>query len=89
MAELPVEIKEIMARPTSDRFNMILKVGFSALEEKDLPLAKAAADHIIGRAEPASGDLVRGLFLCSSIHEAEGDTKKSTAVMQRICRGEF
>jgi hypothetical protein len=81
MTELSAEIKEILARPKSDRFNKVAIVGYSALEEKDFKLANAAADHIISRAESGSGDLVRGLVLLSLISEAEGDMKKSSVIM--------
>lgn len=89
MVDIPAELQEILARPRSARFHEILRVGHSALEEKDLQLARAAVDHVITRAEPGSGDLARGLILLSMIMEAAGNKRKSEEIMARVCQGKF
>lgn len=89
MVDLPDNLKEIMAKPRSGRFTNISIVGYAAIEEHDFKLAKAAANHIIERAETGSGDLVRGLLLLSLAYETEGNHQKSDALIARIIQGEF
>lgn len=89
MITISADTKRKLEVSRSDRFAQVLAVGFSAVEDGDLNLARSAADHVISRADSDSNDLKQGLALLLMIYDADGDAKGCDTVLRILCEGWF
>ena len=82
-------VRKLLQNYPPGPFDDIVRVGLRALEEGDIRLSKAAADFVISRAPPGSGDLMRSQALRGLIYDAEGDSRKAGQLLEAVIREEF
>jgi len=84
-----IRVKKLLDDFPEGPYSEIVRVGFRALDSGDHKLAIAAADHVIERAPPSSGDLMRAQALRGFIYDTQGETRRSTQLLEAIIRGDF
>jgi hypothetical protein len=83
-----IAIHLIEKYPAGD-LNDFIRDGYRAFEEGDLVLARAAANFVISRAPPHSGDLLRGIVLSSQVFGRVGDASQEKALLNLALNEEF
>ena len=81
----PAQI-EIIHRPGGP-FRDIVFVGFQALDNNDLKLAEACADHTLSRAPRESGDLVRACVLKAEVLLRKGCVQQHNRILNEVLAG--
>lgn len=74
--------------PPGDYYG-VLRVGYRGLDDNDLTLAKACAEHVIARAPGGSGDMMRALLLRAHVYEKTGNQHRHDELINMVVERRF
>jgi hypothetical protein len=86
---IKARVKKLLEDYPRGPFNEVVRVGFRALDDGDLQLAKAAAEHVIERAPPSTGDILRAYALRAFVYDKQGDRRRSAQLLEDVVGRDF